>query len=1123
MPEAKIQFYYDKSSEINKIYNSEPLHIKRHSDTGSLYLQIIWPISEDLSNNHVYVSYDNCQTWNLQAISRTVYQPTGITVWETGMGLQGNDVWIKADFGTSTKNATIVFQSESDVAWSIQGNPLSLLVGDNDDYNSIHSIANIQSGAFYGLFADNTNIIDASRMALTLDPVPNAAYRYMFAGCTNLIKAPKLPATTLSQRCYESMFNQCSSLSTAPVLPATTLASLCYYEMFKDCTSLVTAPALPATTLANSCYAYMFNGCTALVNTPELPATTLTQRCYYNMFNGCTSLIATTQLPATTAVDSCYYDMFKGCTSLVNVPDLPATTLAPNCYREMFYGCTSLVNAPVLPATILTTNCYREMFYGCSSLNYIKALFIASPLVNGSYTYTNLWVANVAAYGTFVQHQDAEWELYNDNAIPTTWRLQKDIPVDKKKYKVYIEHGGFGSGTASVEYDAYAAGDIVRVTATPDQWSYFKCWYEFEYGTTGISPNFNNIISTDAVYSFTMPARDVYLYAYFTNQDPQPYTSQFVSLTALEDNTDFYFYAMETTDSEGEPIGPPSSTSFILNYWKSGSDWQSVTGNRNNDVTQWDDTTKRLAKIITLNANETVYLKCDLTDYEDPVYGLSIYSNKNYTIKGNLWSLVTGEDLDPSLTDYQQFTYFPWTFYHALDAAEQYSGLITDASGLKFSNVFFKYTIPVDLVPPTGQETPENTGHPGFFMNQTALEKAPEKLSVSVSSYGYEHMFDGCISLTVAPYLPSSWLNEGCYKHMFANCTSLVNAPALNATSLAQYCYYGMFFGCTALETGPALPATTVPAYAYARMFMSCTSLVNAPRIPATTLNEYSCSYMFAWCTSLNNPPELKTTTVYDHCYEYMFSECWNLANAPKLPATLATKYPDDILHRGYHYEGMFFRCVSLTMPPDLPSTVLFDGCYSKMFQECTSMIMTPELNVTTLADGCYSYMFKDCTSVRITPKLNATTLAESCYSHMFDGCTVLEIAPRLPATNLAVSCYNSMFSGCTLLSDLPALPATTLAQWCYNSMFMYCTTITKAPDLPATNLVPYCYDTMFYGCENLNSIRILAETHDETILSITDGMLENIATSGNFYCKEAYGWTTGYDGVPAGWTIHYI
>ena len=115
-------------------------------------------------------------------------------------------------------------------------------------------------------------------------------YACMFQSCTGIIKAPELPAITLTNRCYYRMFAGCTSLTQAPALPATTLADNCYDCMFQDCTSFTQAPALPATTLANSCYRYMFYGCASLTQAPALPATTLPDYCYYGMFYGCTSL-----------------------------------------------------------------------------------------------------------------------------------------------------------------------------------------------------------------------------------------------------------------------------------------------------------------------------------------------------------------------------------------------------------------------------------------------------------------------------------------------------------------------------------------------------------------------------------------------------------------------------------------------------------------------------------------------------------------------------------------------------------------------------------------------------------------------------------------------------------------
>ena len=63
-----------------------------------------------------------------------------------------------------------------------------------------------------------------------------------------------------------------------------------FFNLFKGCTSLVKAPALPATTVAAYCYNSMFSGCQSLTKAPELPATTLPDYCYGGMFQGCRSL-----------------------------------------------------------------------------------------------------------------------------------------------------------------------------------------------------------------------------------------------------------------------------------------------------------------------------------------------------------------------------------------------------------------------------------------------------------------------------------------------------------------------------------------------------------------------------------------------------------------------------------------------------------------------------------------------------------------------------------------------------------------------------------------------------------------------------------------------------------------
>ena len=132
-------------------------------------------------------------------------------------------------------------------------------------------------------------------------------------------------------------------------------------------------------------------------------------------------------LPATTLADSCYSNMFYGCTSLVTAPELPSTTLADSCYSNMFYGCTSLVTAPELPATTLADYCYGYMFYDCTSLNYVKAMFTTDISQNDSYT--NGWLIDVSATGTFVGNAEASWLdnfTKSDSTVPEGWTIEKE-------------------------------------------------------------------------------------------------------------------------------------------------------------------------------------------------------------------------------------------------------------------------------------------------------------------------------------------------------------------------------------------------------------------------------------------------------------------------------------------------------------------------------------------------------------------------------------------------------------------------------------------------------------------------------------------------------------------------
>ena len=240
-----------------------------------------------------------------------------------------------------------------------------------------------------------------------------------------LVDYTNYETTSTANACFSMLFMNCSALAYASELKLISnnnkMAASCYEYMFTGCSKLISAPALPATTLAKSCYQRMFMGCTSLTSAPELPAEELAVRCYAGMFNTCTSLESAPALPATTLAEGCYLNMFMGCTSLTTAPArLPATTLADNCYSNMFVSCSKLISAPELPATTLVTGCYWQMFKDCTNLNSVTMLATNIEATNC----LTKWMSGVAATGTFIKAASMESLPTGVSGIPSGWTVE---------------------------------------------------------------------------------------------------------------------------------------------------------------------------------------------------------------------------------------------------------------------------------------------------------------------------------------------------------------------------------------------------------------------------------------------------------------------------------------------------------------------------------------------------------------------------------------------------------------------------------------------------------------------------------------------------------------------------
>ena len=175
--------------------------------------------SGSTTDNTLSYSKDNGENWSAVTSADTISVEAGDKVLWKGTATPKTDKGIGKFSGTTN------------VRYSVEGNAMSLLFGDN--FNGQTSLSG-KMCALYGLFAYNTNVTSAENLSL--------------------------PATTLTQYCYTNMFQNCTSLTTAPELPATTLQIQCYCWMFKGCTSLSSIKCLATNISAINCTYDWVNG-----------------------------------------------------------------------------------------------------------------------------------------------------------------------------------------------------------------------------------------------------------------------------------------------------------------------------------------------------------------------------------------------------------------------------------------------------------------------------------------------------------------------------------------------------------------------------------------------------------------------------------------------------------------------------------------------------------------------------------------------------------------------------------------------------------------------------------------------------------------------------------------------
>lgn len=123
------------------------------------------------------------------------------------------------------KGTTSGFGSSNSLATNFQfnvcGNIMSWIYGDN--FVNKTTLPN----SFFQMLNGNSGLISAENLILPATTLCNQAYGRMFENCTNLIKAPELPAETLTFGCYLYLFKGCTKLSYIKCLATNISESMC--------------------------------------------------------------------------------------------------------------------------------------------------------------------------------------------------------------------------------------------------------------------------------------------------------------------------------------------------------------------------------------------------------------------------------------------------------------------------------------------------------------------------------------------------------------------------------------------------------------------------------------------------------------------------------------------------------------------------------------------------------------------------------------------------------------------------------------------------------------------------------------------------------------------------------
>ena len=775
-------------------YSQEYFTIESLEDDNTISL-VRSTVDSSLSEYNGAYSIDNGITWSAFTLP---YKPAhdGASEYEITTLGTGEKVMFKYVSGANLcLHINSYTKVKTDGEFKVYGNLASLKHIDFSGYTG--------DSAVYSRFLYDTKVTSAKDLIFPFQSIAKDAFREMFSGCTYLVDAPELPATTLKDSSYRAMFYGCSSLTTVPsnMLPATNLsgASNCYQSMFNSCSSLTTAPSLPATTLTGNCYAYMFQKCTSLTTPPSsLPATTLYANCYQEMFGDCSGLTAVPldYLPAMSVPNEAYRSMFCR-TSLVVAPSLPATTVGNSSYHFMFGYCPSLTTGPtVLPALIATGGAYQLMFSNCSALT--SAPEICATTVNGSACLTMF--ADCTSLTTAPT-------IHADTALSASFK------------------GAFSGCTNLTTVQPILSATTVGSDA------YFQMFKGCKKLTTAPELPAANLSGASSCYA-----------GMFNECTSLTATPSSLPATTLANNC----YQSMFQGCTGLTTAPTSLPAATLS--------DNCYNNMFNGCKSLSASPEIHAATVGEGSCRQMFQGCtSLTTGPSTLSATTLDKTCYYSMFQGCTGLTTAPTSLPAATLPNDCCYSMFNGCKSLITAPGISATTVESGSCK--SMFYNCSGLTTTQEVLSATTVGNSGYEAMFYGCSGLTAAPVVCATTVGATSCKQMFSGCRGITTAQaVLPALTLANSSYYSMYENCSKLVAAPAIMATTVDVDSCRSMFNGCSSLTTASSsLPATTLANRCYQNMFVNCSGMTTAPELPALTLVTDCYNNMFNGCKSLNN------------------------------------------------------------------------------------------------------------------------------------------------------------------------------------------------------------------------------------------------------------------------------